>query len=113
MNVKNRIEQKLNEHEQTKSWLAGELAVEKQNLNNWMARDKIPERYLFKTARLLECDPEWLASGQQSSSNGQVQETRADYKIESDIEKEIRKLSPADTEKVASFIQGLKAGRSN
>ncbi|MDB4309162.1 helix-turn-helix domain containing protein [Porticoccaceae bacterium] len=112
MTIKHRVERQLDNLNQTKSWLAAELAVEKQNLNNWITRGKIPERYLFKASRLLSCDAEWLASGKETATTHQVSEPRSTYQVDRDLEKEINKLSPADTEKVASFIQGLKAGRS-
>lgn len=63
MALKQRVEKQLKIIDQTKSWLAAQLGVEKQGLNNWLVREKIPEAYLFNAARLLNCDPEWLATG--------------------------------------------------
>ena len=61
--VRKRLESRLKAVNKNKTWLSFELNVERQNLNNWLIRNKIPEQHLFTAARLLECDPEWLASG--------------------------------------------------
>ena len=110
MTIRKRVELQLKRINQTKTWLAAELRVEKQNLNNWLSRNKIPEGHLFTAAKLLQCDAEWLATG--ATQSNQVTEPKASYDLDSALEKEIRNLSPDDTEKVASFIAGLKAGRS-
>ena len=62
--------------------------------------------HLFKIARVLECDPEWLAVGKKPEM---VNETRQPYI--SDQEKQIidnyRKLSTRKQDQVVSFIDGL------
>src|SRR5690625_1824261 len=83
MNLKSRIEERLKALGKTKSWLAAELGTEKQNVNNWIRRGNIPTSWVFLVADLLECDAEWLMTGERlPESGGGASGVYSDPKIE-------------------------------
>lgn len=63
--------------------------------------------HLFKIAKVLECDAEWLATGKKPES---VKEKRQPYvsNREKEVVENFRRLSKSKQEKVIAFMDGLK-----
>ena len=109
MSLQQRVEKRLAEKNQNKIWLAAALDVPKQNLNNWFKRDKIPEGYWFSAARLLDCNPEWLATGAVSAPEAAEisQRERVANKISELSTDQKRDLSTMTAEEIAQQITNL------
>ncbi len=112
MEFYSRLNKALKDARKSQTDLAEYLDLTPQAVQQWCTADGTTPRAkrIELIANFLNVSYPWLATG--AIQSNQVAESRASYNLDSALEKEIRDLSPDDTEKVASFIAGLKAGRS-
>lgn len=112
MTFSTRLNKALKDAQKSQTDLAEHLGVTPQAVQQWcMTNGTTPRAKRTEAiAAFLGCSYPWLVTGE--SQSNMVAEPAASYDIDSALEKEIRELSSGDVEKVASFIQGLKAGRS-
>ena len=91
--------------QQTLGNAAGISKAAVSSMERGITKAATPE-HLFKMARILDCDPEWLAVGKKPEM---VNEKRKPYvtEVEKQIIDNFRKLSARKKDKAAAFIEGL------
>lgn len=110
--VKDRLELRLQAVGSSKANFARKIGAEPQNITHWQNRNQIPVSWLYKAARFLKCDAEWLATGHGDPELSPQEGVREVVVHAYDIRtwKEQEELDPTVEVLVSSYDVKLSAG---
>ena len=115
-----RLHQRLKEMDKTPAWLAKELGISEQRLNNWKRRGAVSKDMLGPAARKLLVTVDWLHTGNYAEAPEElrVAETFSASRKEQDLVLRLRKLTEGEREMVdamllaAFHLSDRRAGRT-
>lgn len=105
MDLKTKIEDKLESKDRNKSWLARQVGVSRQVLSAWLVKNKVPSNHLKKVAKALDCTTDWLLADYYATEvrSNQLSET------EKMLLQKFRSLPKDLQERELTYLRGLVA----